>query len=86
VTLRLAPVDHAGAKAMIREIKGFPLLSGARGRSPVDLDALADTLVALSRFGAAHAIVTSAEINPFIALPRGGAAVDALILTDGERS
>jgi acyl-CoA synthetase (NDP forming) len=82
VTLRLAPVDHATALEMIRTIKGFPLLAGARGSPPADLDALADALVAMSRFGAAHAHVTSAEINPFIALPKGGVAVDALILTD----
>jgi acyl-CoA synthetase (NDP forming) len=83
VTLRLAPIDHATAREMLAEIKGFPLLAGARGRPPADLDALADVLVAISRFGAAHADrVTSAEINPFIALPKGGVAVDALILTD----
>ena len=82
VTLRLAPVDRAAALEMIRAIKGFPLLAGARGRPPADLDALADALVAMSRFGAAHAEVASAEINPFIALPQGGVAVDALILTD----
>jgi hypothetical protein len=68
---------------MIRAIKGFPLLAGARRRPPVDLDALADALVAMSRFGAAHPEVASAEINPFIALPKGGVAVDALILTEG---
>ena len=67
---------------MIRRIKGFALLDGARGKPPVDLDALADAIVALSRFGAAHPEVTSAEINPFIALPDGGVAVDALILTE----
>jgi len=83
VTLRLAPVDHAAAIEMIRAIKGFALLAGARGRPPVDLAALADALVAMSRFGATHRQVTSAEINPFIALPKGGVAVDALILTDG---
>ena len=83
VTLRLAPVDHAAALEMIRTIKGFPLLAGARGRSAADLGALADALVAMSRFGAAHPEVASAEINPFIALPEGGAAVDALILTGG---
>ena len=83
VTLRLAPVDHAGALEMIHTIKGFPLLAGARGRPAVDLDALADALVAMSRFGAAHPDVASAEINPFIALPKGGMAVDALILTGG---
>ena len=83
VTLRLAPIDHAAALAMIRAIEGFPLLAGARGRPPVDLDALADALVAMSRFGAAHPEVASAEINPFIALPQSGVAVDALILTGG---
>ena len=83
VTLRLAPVDHPTALEMIRGIKGFPLLTGARGKPPADLDALADALTALSRFAAAHPEVTSAEINPFIALPQGGVAVDALILTGG---
>ncbi len=83
VTVRLAPVDRADALEMIRAIKGFPLLAGARGRPATDLDALADALVALSRFAAAHPEVASAEINPFIALPQGGLAVDALVLTDG---
>jgi len=83
ITLRLAPVDRATALEMIRAIKGFPLLAGARGRPAVDLDALAGALVAMSRFGAAHPEVASAEINPFIALPKGGVAVDALILTEG---
>ena len=85
VTLRLAPVDRASASEMIRRIKGFPLLAGARGKPPADLVALADAVVALSRFAAAHPEVASAEINPFIALPQGGLAVDALILTgEGE--
>ena len=75
-----APSDTA--KAMIREIKGFALLAGARGKPPADLDALADAIVAMARFGAAHPEVTSAEINPFIALTHGGVAVDALIMTD----
>jgi hypothetical protein len=68
---------------MICGIKGFPLLAGARGKPPADLDALADALVAMSRFAATHPEVASAEINPFIALPQGGVAVDALILTGG---
>jgi len=84
VTLRLAPVDRATAQAMIREIAGFALLAGARGKPPADLDALADAIVAMARFGAAHRNLASAEINPFIALPQGGVAVDALIMTDEE--
>jgi len=83
VTLRLAPVDRQTAMDMIRGIKSFPLLAGARGKPPADLDALADALVGMSRFAAAHPEVANAEINPFIALPQGGVAVDALILTGG---
>jgi acyl-CoA synthetase (NDP forming) len=82
VTLRLAPVDRGGAMAMIRGIKGFALLAGARGKPAADLNTLADAIVALSRFAAAHPGVASAEINPFIALPDGGVAVDALILME----
>ena len=81
VAFRLAPLDREGALAMIRSVKGRALLEGARGRPPVDLAALADALVALSRFAVAHAeTVESAEINPFIALPQGGMGVDAVIL------
>jgi acetate---CoA ligase (ADP-forming) len=82
VTLRLAPVDQATAMDMIRAIKGYSLLAGACGRPPADLHALADALVAMSRFAAAHPEVASAEINPFIARPDVGVAVDALIMTD----
>lgn len=82
VTFRLAPIDHDEAHAMIREIKGFPLLDGARGRPAVDLDRLAGVIVALGAFGAAHADqLISVDINPFIALPDGGVAVDALVVT-----
>lgn len=81
VVFRLAPLDYDTARAMMREIAGHPLLSGARGREPVDEGAIAEALVALSRFAVAHAdSVSDVEINPFIALPRGGFAVDAVIL------
>ena len=81
VSFRLAPLDRAAAHAMIGELKGYPLLAGARGRAPVDLERLVDALVALGEFGAANAgSIRSVDINPFIALPAGGVAVDALIV------
>jgi acyl-CoA synthetase (NDP forming) len=80
VTFRLTPLDRAAALAQIRAIRGLPLLLGARGRPPVDLGAIADALVALAGFALAHPEAESIEINPFIALPRGGLAVDAVIL------
>jgi hypothetical protein len=66
---------------MIREVKGFPLLDGARGRPKMDLDALADALARLSAFAARYGnCIQSIDINPFIVLPRGAVAVDALIV------
>ena len=46
VALRVAPIDRVEAEAMIRSIRAFPILAGARGQQPCDLAALADLLVA----------------------------------------
>ena len=84
VALHSAPVDHGQAMAMIRSVKGFGLLSGARGRPPVDLAHLANNLVALSLLAvAAGDTLDSIDINPFIARPAadgGGSAVDAVVV------
>ena len=83
VAFRVAPFEADEAHRMMRELKGFPLLDGARGRPRCDLDALAAPLSALSRFAAAHAgHLHSAELNPVVVLPegRGLVALDALIV------
>ena len=82
VAFRTAPFGPAEARRMIEEIRGFPLLQGARGGAPADIDALARALSALSRFAHANRDrVASVELNPVRALPegRGIAALDALI-------
>ena len=40
VSFRLAPIRHNGARFMIRNIKAYPMLSGARGASFCDMDEL----------------------------------------------
>ena len=82
VSFRAAPFDAAEAHRMLRELQGFPLLTGVRGRPPGDIDALAAALAALSRFAAAHAgQIDSAELNPVVVRPagQGVVALDALI-------
>jgi succinyl-CoA synthetase beta subunit len=87
VAFRLAPVTEAEARGMIAEIRGLPMLQGARGAPPGDIEALARAIARLSRFAAAHAAdIASVEINPFIVLAKGGLAVDALIVPARPRS
>ncbi|MXY38520.1 MAG: acetate--CoA ligase family protein [Rhodospirillaceae bacterium] len=81
VSFRLAPFGADEAHRMIGEIRGRAMLDGVRGAPPADLDALADALARLSVFAAANAgRIESIDINPFVALPKGGVAADALIV------
>jgi hypothetical protein len=57
------------------------LLAGYRGAAALDVDALVDALVALGRLAVElEDVVQSVDINPFVALPQGGLALDALIV------
>ncbi|RCW68762.1 acetate--CoA ligase family protein [Pseudorhodoferax soli] len=84
VALRPLPLAPGDAQAMLRELRGAAILDGARGRPPVDRDALAATLQALADFALrAGDTLASAEINPLIARPAGEGgcvAVDALVV------
>jgi len=86
VAFRMAPFGREDALAMIRETKGLKLLEGARGQAPCDIGALADALVALSRFATAHADeIDSVDLNPCLVMPEGQGivALDALIVPKG---
>ncbi|VCU68073.1 succinyl-CoA synthetase subunit alpha [Pigmentiphaga humi] len=88
VALRIAPVDHDAARAMVRELKAFPLLDGARGRPRADLEALADAIVRLSVFAGVHADrLESIDINPLRVFEagKGAAALDAVLLARAAR-
>jgi len=80
--LRLCPFGEADAMEMIRSLRGFPLLDGARGRPKADVAALAAALSRLSRFAAgAGPRLVGVEVNPILVLPEGQGAValDAVV-------
>ena len=81
VTVRVAPIEEADARDMIGEIKGAPLLAGARGTAPADREALVKALVAVSKLLVDHAEILSLDINPFrvFAQGKGGVALDVKI-------
>ncbi|KMO25084.1 acyl-CoA synthetase, partial [Methylobacterium indicum] len=85
VAIRACPFDEATARAMILSIRAAPVLTGARGRPPVDLDALARMLSRLSLFAAAAGPrLRAVDLNPVLALPEGAYALDAVIEIDPE--
>lgn len=86
VSFRAAPIGRDEAHRMIREIRGYPVLTGVRGRPPADIEAIAEALHRLSLFAARHGeAIDSVDINPFIVHEQGhgATAVDAVILARG---
>jgi acetate---CoA ligase (ADP-forming) len=80
VALDLAPVTPERAEAMLRSLKGFPLLDGFRGAEKADVRAVSAAVAAFSSLvAAAGDRIAEAEINPLIAGPWGCLAVDGLV-------
>jgi acetate---CoA ligase (ADP-forming) len=73
------PVSHAGALALLDRLRIRPVLAGWRGAPAVDIDALADVIVAFAEMAIElGGVLDAVEANPVIASSRGVIAVDAL--------
>jgi acyl-CoA synthetase (NDP forming) len=83
VAVALAPVAEDTARELLLSLRAAPLLRGARGRAPVDLDAAAAAVAALSRIAAAHPELAEVEVNPLLALPDGAVGLDARVVPRG---
>jgi acetate---CoA ligase (ADP-forming) len=82
-SLRLLPVDAAEVRRMLGELRGLPLLQGARGAAPADLDAVAEAIaglgeVALGLGGSLRAL----EVNPLWVNGDQVEALDVLVITE----
>lgn len=82
VSLRHAPVDEETALEMIRGLKGYPLLRGARGRIPGDERALAGAVAAVSRMACVEEDLLELDVNPVFVMAEGEGVVaaDALVV------
>jgi acetate---CoA ligase (ADP-forming) len=81
VAFAAPPITREKARAMIERTHVARLLRGYRSTETRDVDAVVDALVALGRIAEDLAdVVQSIDINPFVVLPRGGFALDALVV------
>lgn len=83
-----APMSKAEALDMLKSLKAYPLLAGYRGSKSLDLDALAETIVAVGDFAVAHnkagaPRLTELDINPLFVYEKGVCAADALVVLEG---
>jgi acetyl-CoA synthetase len=77
----LAPLPKAEAMEMLRGLKGAGIFDGFRGGPKVDLEALADVVVAVGAFAADFADeIVEIDVNPLICSGDRIVAVDALIV------
>jgi acetate---CoA ligase (ADP-forming) len=74
----LAPLDELSARELVAEAPALAQLA-----SPEAADALARTLVALSRLALDHPEVDEIDVNPLILAADGATAVDALVVVKG---
>ena len=82
VSFRIVPLTRRDASAMIREIKGYPILEGYRGQEPVDVADLEELILKVSRFVEQHPEVKELDLNPVFAYGDGAVAVDARIVLE----
>jgi acetyltransferase len=71
ITFRIAPLGCKDADEMIAGIKAFPLLNGARGRTPRDIGSIANVLLRLSQLASDCPQIQELDINPLIVLNAG---------------
>jgi len=82
VSFRLAPIGRNNARRMIRNIKGYEILTGYRGKPKADIETIEKLLVGLSNLVTDNPQVKELDINPLIVHEEGkGATVADIILT-----
>lgn len=76
------PIDEAGGRRALDALTVRPLLDGARGAPPADVDAVVRAISRLSVLATDLGdLIDELDVNPIIAAPGGCVAVDALVVT-----
>ena len=71
VQFRITPLTDRDATEMVQGIKAYRLLTGYRGHPPVDLEAVEETLLRVSRLVEEIPQISELDLNPIFALPPG---------------
>lgn len=75
VTFRIAPITNVDAHEMVRSVKAYKLLQGARGTTPAQIDQIESTLLRLSQLVSDFTFIDELDINPLIISEKNGEAI-----------
>jgi len=81
VSFKVIPIDKNDAEAMVKEIKGYTILQGYRGKK-YDVDSLIKILLKVSHLVEKNHKIKEMDINPVILLNKGAIAVDSRIVLE----
>jgi acetyl coenzyme A synthetase (ADP forming)-like protein len=84
VSFRVLPITPTDAKRMIQETKSYPILSGARGKPPLDQKSIRKLLLLGSEIVEAYPEIMEMDLNPVIVHETGMSIVDARIILKAE--
>lgn len=81
VTFGLAPLGPVAAERMIRSVKAYHILAGARGRPAADLKSIQESLIRLGQLIGDFPRIKEIDVNPLIVGPAevGNVVADARI-------
>ncbi|MBW1806633.1 MAG: acetate--CoA ligase family protein [Deltaproteobacteria bacterium] len=82
VAMRVVPFSQDEVDKMLRTLKAYPLLTGARGRLPRDISAVRNGVLAVARLIDAFDEIQELDVNPLMVLHegQGAVAVDARVI------
>jgi acetyltransferase len=80
VSFRVAPLADEDIDEMIKEIKGYKILIGIRGKKAKDIDAIRNILARLSDIAIDNPEINEIDLNPVIVHEKGASIVDSRII------
>ena len=75
VTFRIAPLTDNDASEMIKSVKAYKLLQGARGTTPAQIEQIEETLLRLSQLVSDYPFVDELDINPLLISEKTGEGI-----------
>ena len=82
VSFRIAPINRNDAEELIKEIKSYKILEGARGMPKADQETIVDILLKTSNMLMECPEIKELDLNPILVYEKGAKIVDARIILE----